>query len=125
MSGIQSNTKIAVDNINENLKVCEQSNKAAESIDEIFKKISGSVLHLCDSIDVISKEISAVVDIKNKLLNVSENLSAISEETRASSEEIYSISTLEISEMENLHAEVESLKDSIITVVKGVEKIKL
>ena len=62
---------------------------------------------------------------KNNILDISQNISAASEETSAATDEIYTIITKQNEDLKSLYDEVESLQEYSKVLKEEVDKFKI
>lgn len=97
----------------------EETNIALTSTKEMFEKLNGSTKQVGDSSRVIKESIDFVSNAKNALLNLVENISAISEESAASSKEVSESTIRQAEELEGVSKQIEMM-DTIVDELNDI-----
>ena len=90
-----------------------------------FNELSEELIILNKAINNIAEYSKNMNFKKNSILDISENISAASEETSAATDEIHTISTNQVIKMENLYEEVERLQSCSKSLSEEVYKFNI
>ncbi|GAA0078640.1 hypothetical protein UT300005_30190 [Clostridium sp. CTA-5] len=125
IDSIQEKSNSAVVSMEENISIVEENNKAVMDTEVIFNKLSEELINLTEIINKIVNHNKIMISNKDKILDIIQTISAASEETTASTEEISSISKEQLLAMENLYHEVENLQSYSNVLREEIEKFRL
>ena len=116
---------MAVISVQKNIDMVDLNTKAVEETNEIFESLKEEIAVLHDNINNVMHYSSIMKSKKDSILDLSQNISAASEETSASTDEIYSSVTEQADEMKKLYDKVENLKTYSKTLKENVEEFIL
>lgn len=125
IGSIQEKSNSAVISMEENILIVNENNKAVMDTEVIFNKLSEELINLTEIINKIVNHNKIMISNKDKILDIIQTISAASEETTASTEEISSISKEQLLAMENLYHEVENLQSYSNVLREEIEKFRL
>ena len=122
---VQDKSGMAVISVQKNIDMVDLNTKAVEETNEIFESLKEEIAVLHDNINNVMHYSSIMKSKKDSILDLSQNISAASEETSASTDEIYSSVTEQADEMKKLYDKVENLKTYSKTLKENVEEFIL
>ncbi|MBW6409333.1 methyl-accepting chemotaxis protein [Clostridium weizhouense] len=125
IGSIQEKSNSAVISMEENILIVNENNKAVMDTEVIFNKLSEELINLTEIINKIVNHNKIMISNKDKILDIIQTISAASEETTASTEEISSISKEQLLAMENLYHEVENLQSYSNVLREEMEKFRV
>ncbi|MBP1756056.1 MAG: methyl-accepting chemotaxis sensory transducer [Firmicutes bacterium] len=113
INGIQSKTKSTVDSVKQTEVIVKSQEAALQNTVEAFENIKIYVETLVKKIGNISDEIKDIEKAKAMTLNAIVNISAISEETAAASEEVETTAEDQLRAVKALNEEASELKENV------------
>lgn len=125
VNSIQGRSNSAVLSMQENISIVDENNEAVIKTNSIFNELSEELIILNKAINNIAEYSKNMNLKKNSILDISQNISAASEETSASTDEIHTISTNQVTKMENLYEEVERLQSCSKSLSEEVAKFNI
>ena len=125
VNSIQASSNSAVSSMQKNISIVDENNEAVIKTNSIFNELSEELIILNKAINNIAEYSKNMNLKKNLILEISQNISATSEETSAATDEIYTISTNEVTKMENLYKEVEGLQSCSKSLTEEVNKFNI
>jgi methyl-accepting chemotaxis protein len=125
ISTIQNKTKSAVDSVKETeIIVCSQESALHNTV-EAFEQINHYVGKLVNKLGNISDEIRDIEKAKALTLNAIVNISAISEETAAASEEVETTAEDQLRTMKALNEEAAELKENVKQLEEAIKSFTI
>ena len=125
VKGIQVKSNKAVVAVQENIDVVNENIDAVNETSSIFGKLSDELLIVNENMSAVLQNMNIMSDKKNNIIHISQNISAASEETSAATDEIYTITTKQSSELKSLYDEVEVLQTYSKTLKEQIDKVKI
>lgn len=122
---VQQKSGHAVKAVDENISVVEENAHAVSDTNEIFNKLSEEIKIINDNMSNIMGYSRSMNSKKDSILDISQNISAASEETSASTDEICTIVTTQSDEMKKLYGKVEALQSYSDLLSEQVGEFKL
>ncbi|MCY6371664.1 methyl-accepting chemotaxis protein [Clostridium ganghwense] len=116
ISNIQERSSTAVTVMKNSMEIVDENTKAVNRTEDIFNKISNTLEDLKNKIGEVMAYSENMEDKKNSIVDIIQNISALAEETSASTEEMNSISQEQLTNMEALsrHAgDLQGLSNSL------------
>lgn len=102
ISNIQGKTKLTVTTVQKSENIVKSQGKALLDTIDLFQKIDASVGMIAKELSEITTGISGIKVAENTTLNAIESISAVSEETAASSEEVDSAANRQVETVSKL-----------------------
>jgi methyl-accepting chemotaxis protein len=122
---IQDKTKSAVDSVKETeIIVCSQETALHNTV-EAFEQINHYVGNLVNKLGNISEEIKDIEKAKSLTLNAIVNISAISEETAAASEEVETTAEDQLCAVKALNEEAAELKENVKQLEEAIKSFTI
>ena len=125
VNSIQARSNSAVSSMQKNISIVDENNEAVIKTNSIFNELSEELIILNKAINNIAEYSKNMNLRKNSILDISQNISAVSEETSAATDEIHTISTNQVTKMENLYKEVEGLQSCSKSLTEEVNKFNI
>lgn len=122
---VQQKSGQAVDSVNENISVVDENSQAVLETNNIFKKLSEDLLIINENMDNVISYSKNMNSKKDYILDISQNISAISEETSASTDEIYTMVATQSEEMKKIYTKVENLQSYSSDLNEKVREFRL
>lgn len=122
---VQQKSGQAVDSVNENISVVDENSQAVLGTNNIFKKLSEDLLIINENMDNVISYSKNMNSKKDYILDISQNISAISEETSASTDEIYTMVATQSEEMKKIYTKVENLQSYSSDLNEKVREFRL
>jgi methyl-accepting chemotaxis protein len=113
INSIQNKTKSTVDSVKETEVIVSSQEIALRNTVEAFEQINHYVEKLVNKLSNISEEIRDIETAKALTLNAIVNISAISEETAAASEEVETTAEDQLRAVKALNDEATELKENV------------
>ncbi len=117
VAGIQDESKAAVSQMKNTQVIVKENDMAVLETKDIFSKILKSIKDISESIDKIESYSKDMKVSKDSIVDITQNLSAISEETSAATEEVSASTEEQLASIE----EVASLSESLAGISKDLE----
>ena len=121
----QDQTASAVEKAAMTESILKSQNDAVLSTIDIFKSIMGSLETLSVQVDQIMSRISEMEDNKEQAINSIQNISAVSEETAASSVGVTASTQEQLASIEELSRNAEELENSAKELQHSIARFKL
>ncbi|SFD35812.1 methyl-accepting chemotaxis protein [Clostridium uliginosum] len=125
INSIQEKSNSAVLCMKENILIVDENNKAVIQTEGIFSNLSEELINLMEISNKIQEHSKSMISKKDKILDISQNISAASEQTTASTQEINSISKEQLLGMKDLYEEVENLQAYSKSLIEEVSKFNI
>ncbi len=122
---IQSKTKSAVASVRETEIIASSQETALHNTVEAFDQINYHVEMLVNRLGIISEEIKDIEKVKALTLNAIVNISAISEETAAASEEVETTAEDQLRAVKALNEEATDLKENVKQLEEAIKSFKI
>lgn len=123
--GIQKNSKIAVESMDEAKNIVHENNMAVNETREIFNIILKHIKNLSDKINDIEGYSNNMKTSKDEIVALFENLAAVTQETSASTEEISASTEEQLASMEEITASSNGLDDIAKELQGAIDKFKI
>lgn len=120
VDSILNDSKQTVSIISNNVRLMQAQNESVKSTEQAFKENNELAQELASSIHILHTQLESMVEHKTKATIAIENISAISEETAASAEEVSASSIDQQNELERIAESIQQMKvisDRLNTVV--------
>ncbi|MGX1983208.1 methyl-accepting chemotaxis protein [Thermolongibacillus altinsuensis] len=88
IQGIEQQTEATVMTMSQTVSISEQLNQAVQDTEKQFTNISSAVNHIIKAIEASSQQLDTIEQIAKKFIDATSTISAVAEQTSASSEEI-------------------------------------
>jgi methyl-accepting chemotaxis protein len=125
INGIQSKTKSTVDSVKQTGVIVQSQEEALHNTVEAFENINTYVEKLVMKLGNISEEIKDIENAKTLTLNAIVNISAISEETAAASEEVETTAEDQLRAVKALNEEAAELKANVKQLEEAMRIFKI
>lgn len=125
VSGIQAKTKDTVLTAKQAEGIVESQTEALDRTVKAFNNINHHVNDLVNNLNNISKGIKLIEDAKEDTLDAIQNISAVSEETAAASEEVSATAINQIDAVERLRIAASELADNAKILEEGIKQFKI
>jgi methyl-accepting chemotaxis protein len=125
IDSIQTKTKSTVDTVRQTEVIVSYQEEALQNTVEAFKNINNYVDKLVNKLGEISKEIKDIEEAKSLTLNAIANISAISEETAAASEEVEATAEDQLRAVSALGEEAMELKENVRQLEEAMKRFTL
>jgi methyl-accepting chemotaxis protein len=122
---IQNKTKSAVDSVKETEIIVGSQESALHNTVEAFEQINHYVGNLVNKLGNISEEIKDIEKAKALTLNAIVNISAISEETAAASEEVETTAEDQLCAVKALNEEAAELKENVKELEEAIKSFTI
>lgn len=122
---IQDKTKSAVDSVKETEIIVGSQESALHNTVESFEQINHYVGNLVNKLGNISEEIKDIEKAKALTLNAIVNISAISEETAAASEEVETTAEDQLCAVKALNEEAAELKENVKELEEAIKSFTI
>lgn len=124
VSGLNVNTSKAVETMKELLTISEHQSNKVEQTNDKFSGISNAIIQMEEAISALNESGKKMTDKKDGIIEVIENLSAISEENAAGTEEASASVEEQTSTMMEISNSSEILERLAIEMQEAVSKFK-
>ncbi|WP_025028908.1 methyl-accepting chemotaxis protein [Caldalkalibacillus mannanilyticus] len=124
ITGIHSQTEKVVLEVNKTKVITQEQNSAVSETEEAFNSIAVSIKDLLTAISTISKQVDVMDNHKNSLVDSIQSISAISEQTAASAEEVSASTTEQITALETVSGSSEELNNSAEKLKNLIQQFK-
>jgi methyl-accepting chemotaxis protein len=125
INSIQSKTKSTVDSVRQTEIIVSSQEIALQNTVEAFEKINNYVETLVNKLGNISEEIKDIDKAKALTLNSIVNISAISEETAAASEEVETTAEDQLRAVRALTEEASELKENVMQLEEAIKSFTI
>jgi methyl-accepting chemotaxis protein len=88
IQGIEQQTEATVMTMSQTVSISEQLNQAVQDTEKQFTNISSAVDHIVKAIEASSQQLDTIEKIAKKFIDATSTISAVAQQTSASSEEI-------------------------------------
>ncbi len=122
---IQGKSKNAVNTMDGTKPIVEAMDEAVISTQGVFADISAVIQNLSKNVNIISEFNQSMVNNKNEILSIMENISASAEETSASTQQVAASSQEQLAGMEEVARTAEQLNMLAQSLSSGIEKFKI
>lgn len=122
---IVEQSKATIEVVNENTKSMKNQNESVASTGQSFTQNAELIEEMNNIIKELSSKLSEMVANKDQALFAIQNVSAISEETAASAEEVSASSIAQQDELQNVAESVQHLAQISLELKQIVERFKL
>lgn len=122
---VQEKSGHAVECVNENIAIVDENTNAVSDTNKIFNKLSEELIIINDNMSNIVNYNQNMNFKKDSILGISQNISASSEETSASTDEIHTIAVTQAEEIKKLYGKVEDLQSYSQLLNKEVGEFKI
>lgn len=122
---VQEKSGHAVECVNENIAIVDENTNAVSDTNKIFNKLSEELIIINDNMSNIVNYNQNMNFKKDSILDISQNISASSEETSAATDEIHTIAVTQAEEIKKLYGKVEDLQSYSQLLNKEVGEFKI
>lgn len=122
---VQEKSGHAVECVNENIAIVDENTNAVSDTNKIFNKLSEELIIINDNMSNIINYNQNMNFKKDSILDISQNISASSEETSAATDEIHTIAVTQAEEIKKLYGKVEDLQSYSQLLNKEVGEFKI
>ncbi len=122
---IQKEVGLAQEKMDNARNVIYAQNKAVDHTNETFAKIAMAVENIVQGISIISTNLENVMESRNKVVSVIENVAATSEETAAASQEVSASTQEQNSIVEQTNSLADELKELSIKLSAAIDVFKI
>lgn len=122
---IQNKTKVAVATVKETEVIIQSQEDALHNTIHAFENINTHVERLAKMIDSISSEIHDIEQSKATTLNAIMNISAISEESAAASEEVETTAEKQLNSVTELNEAAQELRGQVKQLEEAISAFKI
>ncbi|WP_455791128.1 methyl-accepting chemotaxis protein [Clostridium butyricum] len=122
---VQEKSGHAVECVNENIAIVDENTNAVSDTNKIFNKLSEELIIINDNMSNIINYNQNMNFKKDSILDISQNISASSEETSAATDEIHTIAVTQAEEIKKLYGKVEDLQSYSQLLNKEVSEFKI
>lgn len=122
---IQSKTQTTVHSVKQTEEIINSQNEALHNTVQAFENINSHVEGLMNMLQKISVEINDIETAKTTTLNAIMNISAISEETAAASEEVETTAQDQLKSVTNLNHTAQELNDNVKLLDEAISVFRI
>ncbi len=122
---ILDESKQTVDMITQNIELMEKNNQSVSDTESTFKQNANIAKQLGESVSHLSAKLNEMINYKNQAVDAIQSVSAISEETAASAEEVSASAAQQQLEMERAAALTEQMNNIAGELQEVVNRFKL
>lgn len=124
INDMQNQSSQAVETVETNRTLDAEEFEAVKETEAIFNLIFDSLNKLVDSIDQIKKQNNVVTDDSRSLIDVMNNVSAVTEESSASAEQVSAATEEQLASMEDVNSRTNSLKEAVEHLHEQISRFK-
>ncbi|MEJ8555252.1 methyl-accepting chemotaxis protein [Tepidibacter sp. Z1-5] len=125
ISGIQKQSKSAVEGIRKSSKVLNERDISVKETENIFNNISSSIQGLVSKVYEIQKYSSEMEAKKNDIVDITENISGQIQETSAATQQVSSSTEEQLATIEDLSSQGNKLENLSHILKNAVEKFEI
>lgn len=122
---IEADVREAIDNIKANEEIVAMQNQMIEETAEVFNEIVGSIQYITEQIYGFSKESDAMLEGAKKISGAIENISAITQESAAGTEQVSASMNEQIASVQAMAQQTERMTQVVSQLLKTIQIFRL
>lgn len=125
MENISEESQLAIEAMELMKKVSLEQNNAVDSTNKAFGDIANGIETIVRKIKDVNEAVSGMQGDKDAVINAIENISSVSEETAASSQQVAATTEQQLKEIDDMKVAAEQLNELVQELDKKLKKFKI
>ncbi|HEX2944782.1 MAG TPA: methyl-accepting chemotaxis protein [Clostridia bacterium] len=125
MENISEESKLAIEAMEMMKKVSHEQNEAVDSTNKAFGDIAGGIETIVAKIKDVNEAVSGMQGDKDAVITAIENISSVSEETAASSQQVAATTEQQLKGIDDMKVAAEQLNELVQELDKKLKKFKI
>ena len=125
MENISEESQLAIEAMELMKKVSLEQNDAVDSTNKAFGDIANGIETIVRKIKDVNEAVSGMQGDKDAVINAIENISSVSEETAASSQQVAATTEQQLKEIDDMKVAAEQLNELVQELDKKLKKFKI
>lgn len=125
VQSIQEESQLAIQSMEGMKTVSQDQNIAVEKTGNSFNNIANAINSIVLKIDEVNQSVKKMQTDKSQVISAIENISSVSEQTAASSQEVAATTEAQLKGIEDMHIAAQSLDELVQELDKKLRKYKL
>ena len=125
MENISEESQLAIEAMELMKKVSQEQNTAVDSTNKAFGDIANGIETIVAKIKDVNDAVSGMQSDKDAVINAIENISSVSEETAASSQQVAATTEQQLKEIDDMKVAAEQLNELVQELDKKLKKFKI
>lgn len=125
MQSIEEESTLAISSMEIMKKVSQEQNLAVDKTNSSFSDIANAIDYIVEKINDVNKAVIKMQDDKSEVISAIENISSVSQQTAASSEEVAATTENQLKTLDDMKVASESLNQLVKQLDGKLKKYKL
>jgi methyl-accepting chemotaxis protein len=125
MESISEESQLAIQSMDDMKKVSTEQNKVVNNTNTAFEDISNAISYITEKINSVNIAINKMQNDKVEVISAIENISSVSQETAAASEEVATTTELQLKSIDDMSESAYSLSKQILELNNNLKKFKI
>lgn len=122
---IQDGINQAIENMDANKEIVETQNELIRETERVFREIVGSVTFITDQIAAFGKQSDTMLEGAKRIAAAMENISAITEQSAAGTEEVSASMIEQISVIDTIVSQAEKMQQTVTQLQRALSVFKV